>query len=303
MNTPIRLRRLVPVALLAVALLHTACIEFDRQVLTYRVDTAADELRIFQDYHGIYGADQEEELTKQEIQQLRSVLETERTFFFANWIFEFNVPQMEEAVEELVEEDDSPRKRELRASARQAVKTLRENLTINNGPFYLDADGHLSGVQMVRIGNLSRVVAAVNDGVRAMMEYNLLIKELDAEDRKLIERALQKKRPYLQVKGNRLTFRHPMTVTVFRRDFAKSDTGEDNFRRLRAAGINVTHEDGEIRVNVGREKDRVTRVAMDTFEKPYRENVLRYTQQARLPVEPEYDVAKAAREFLEPGKK
>lgn len=293
------LRYLVVLAGLAIALLQTACIEFDRQIMSYRLDAKADTLLIFQNYLGIYGGDNENVLSDQEVAQLRSVLEGERTFFFYNWIFELNVSQLEQTAGNLGEDQaDSDRERALYARARKAVKTLRENLTINNGPFYLDPEGRLSGVQMVRITKLTKVVTAVNDGIRAMLQRNLLVKDLDPEERRLTERALAERRPYLTVEGNRISFRYPMTGEGFRRDFAKPESGDADLRRLRAAGISVTHENGEFRASVGKVEDRVTRVAMDTFEKPYRENALHHTQQARIAVEPEYDAARATREFL-----
>lgn len=299
MNRIPAVRRLAVTTALAIALFHTACIEFDRQVVSYRVDRQADTLLIFQNYLGIYGADAEHELTEQEIQQLRSVLENERTFFFANWIFELNVSQMDQAIRTLHEEEvGSPGRRELNARLRKAVKTLRDNLTINNGPFYLDAKGHLSGVQMVRITRLSTVVKAVNDGIQANLQRDLLTKDLPPERRHLTERAVADKAPFLEIEGNQIRFRHPMTAEAFRREFTESENVDKNLQRLREAGIVVTHKDGELRAAVGKVGDRVTRVAMDTFEKPYRGNALAHVQKTGIAVEPEYGAARAAREFL-----
>ena len=70
-------------------LLLCGCLEFEEQSMSYRYDEKTDTLYIFQDYRGI-AASSGEKLSADEVQQLESVIKTERTFFFANWIFEFN---------------------------------------------------------------------------------------------------------------------------------------------------------------------------------------------------------------------
>jgi mRNA-degrading endonuclease RelE of RelBE toxin-antitoxin system len=228
------------------------------------------------------------------------VLEGERTFFFANWIFEFNVRQMEEASDSIGADASSVKERALASRMRQAVRTLRENLTINNGTFYLDAKGHLGGVQRVRIGNLSRVVDTVNDGLHAFIELRLLSHKLDPEEQPLYRRALTDPSAFLTVKGNRLTFRFPMSEAAFRREIAKPETDDADLRRLRQAEIHVTHADGEFRVIIGREDERVTTISLDTFEKPYRPNVLRHLETKGTPIPATFHPARAASEYLGP---
>src|SRR5262245_49230124 len=70
--------------------LVTGCLEFEQQTLTYRYDAKTDTLRIFQSYQGIFGADGNDGLSKDELEQLNSVLTGQRTFFFSNWVWEFN---------------------------------------------------------------------------------------------------------------------------------------------------------------------------------------------------------------------
>src|SRR5439155_20837429 len=79
----------------------TGCLEFEDQTLTYRYDAGTDTLRIFQDYHGIFGADDTAKVTEAEVEQLDSVLKGQRTFFFANWILEYNREQLRELLQEL----------------------------------------------------------------------------------------------------------------------------------------------------------------------------------------------------------
>ena len=55
--------------------------DFEKQTMVYRHYPKADTLVIWQQYEGIYGDDGFEGLSLEEIDQLHSVLEGERTFF------------------------------------------------------------------------------------------------------------------------------------------------------------------------------------------------------------------------------
>src|SRR5256885_3355843 len=66
---PVRPRILRLLALLPMLWL-TGCLEFEDQTLTYRYDARTDTLRIFQDYHGIFGADDTSKMTAEEEEQL-----------------------------------------------------------------------------------------------------------------------------------------------------------------------------------------------------------------------------------------
>ena len=96
--------------LLLLACAISGCVEFQEQTMSYRYDKAADELRIFQDYRGIFGGGDGAdslpgtELSAREQGELESVLEGQHTFFFANWIFEYD----REAMETLREKLDGP---------------------------------------------------------------------------------------------------------------------------------------------------------------------------------------------------
>ena len=59
---------LLPIVLLA------GCIEFERQTLTYSYNPATDTLKVFQDYHGIFGADTTNSLSNEELTQFDSVI-------------------------------------------------------------------------------------------------------------------------------------------------------------------------------------------------------------------------------------
>ena len=284
---------------LVLALLHTGCIEFKRQVLSYRIDTQEDALLIFQNYQGIYGAEHEDRLSNQEAAQLRSVMEGERTFFFSNWIFELNVASLDKTLADLENEPEStPAERAIRGRIGSAVKAVRENLTVGNGPLYLDTEGRLCGTQTVRINNLTAVIRAANDGIAAYLERKLLNSDNDSEERRMAGQARRDHSPFLSVEGNQILFRHPLTDAQLRRELFPPGKGDRQLAKLKQAGIHISHEAGQLRVRIGQPTDRVTRLAMNPFANAYRKNALRFTQEQRVPVEPEYDVETATTEFL-----
>ncbi|MFP6837207.1 MAG: hypothetical protein VB948_14010 [Pseudomonadales bacterium] len=82
-----------------IALLLGGCVEFERQTMVYRHDTERDELRMLMIYEGIYGSGREERDRK----ELLSVLLRPRTFFFSNWLLEYDRDQWIELADDLAE--------------------------------------------------------------------------------------------------------------------------------------------------------------------------------------------------------
>jgi len=160
---PVRPRILRRLALLPMLWL-TGCLEFEDQTLTYRHDPGTDTLRIFQDYHGIFGADNTAKLTDTEMEQLDSVLKGQRTFFFANWILEYNREQLRDLLTEL---KDPEKRKELEqpetAIARyEKLLTLAvDNVRVENNGFYFDAKGRLCGSQKVIVTQVAKLIARI----------------------------------------------------------------------------------------------------------------------------------------------
>ena len=144
MTVPSRMLRLF--ALLPMLLL-IGCLEFEDQTLSYRYDSGTDTLRIFQDYHGIFGADDTAKVTDAEMEQLDSVLKGQRTFFFANWILEYNREQLRELLEQL---KDPQKRKEMKLSepasaGYEKLLTLAlDNVRVENNGFYFDEIGRAS---------------------------------------------------------------------------------------------------------------------------------------------------------------
>src|SRR5262245_53638118 len=179
--------------------LLTGCLEFEQQTLTYRYDTKTDTLRIFQSYQGIFGGDGNNGLSKDELEQLNSVLTGQRTFFFANWIWEFNRDALRETVDKLKQPDAQ---QELKldpaglARAETLLKVVLDNVTVENGPFYFDQHGKLCGVQQVTLKQCSKIIAAANPAVRDYLKIEAAKDDTSAENRSLYLKSAERQREY-----------------------------------------------------------------------------------------------------------
>src|SRR5437870_8435677 len=243
-------------ALFSVALL-VGCIEFERQTLTYTYDAPTDTLKIFQDYHGIFGADDPHQPTSSELEQLDSVLKTQRTFFFGNWITEINHDQLRDLLKQFKDpEYQKQQKLEPPAAANleTLVKLLLENVHIENGPFYLDAGGKLSAVQRVTITKTSKLIAAGNVAIRDWLNAKAGESETAAEEQRLYRKSAQQQQNYIKLDGNRLTVRVPATQAKFDKTVGDHKQAEE----FKKSGGSITFTNDEITLSIGRPADKLT---------------------------------------------
>lgn len=238
-------------ALLAVALALTGCIEFDRQTMTYEHDAQADTLRIHQTYHGIYGADDVTQLSGKEREQLADVMKGQRTFFFANWIFELNIGAFKEALaSSAVPETDSLKEAQRRA-ATNLLALLVANVRVENGKFYLDDQGQPCGTQRVTIRNVSKLLAAGNELTRRDLEVKLKRGET-AEERELINAALARPEPFFTLTGQQIRYRGPFTRAEFDQLGADDPKLKHFISEFIRQGGTMAHENSEVRLRFGR---------------------------------------------------
>ncbi len=290
-------------ALALLALGQTGCLDWVLQTATYRHDPETDTVRIFQTYHGLFGSDEPGEITRNEIDQLASVLTGQRTFFFANWIAEYSRTQIAEALtNSLAATPDATgaelvRQTEKKQHLEALLKLLLANVRVENGTFYLDAEKRLCGVQRVTLNHFSQLVPAANRVLR-----DLLIEEAanpDASDARKtrLNRWLDRKQDVLTVTGNRLLLRGP----VSRAEYDKAIANEPKYQKLltefRAGGGEFRHENDELIVRLGTETAPHVSVRLPVAEKPYRTNLLHHLQ-GRQPVRATFAPAAAAAEFL-----
>ncbi len=266
--------------LLAFAVALTGCIEFERQTVTYLHDAKADTLHIHQTYHGIYGADDATKLSEQERVQLDSVMKGQRTFFFANWIFELNVGLFREGLAK----SEAPKTNSLEEAQRRAetnlLTLLIANVRVENGKFYLNEKGQSCGTQRVTLRNVSKLVAAGNALMRKALEVEMKDKPTAAE-RELINASLARPEPFFTLTGQQLRFRYPLP----RAEFDKADADDPKLKQFTSEfvrqGGTMSHEKGELHIRFGRtDAARESLTLPMTTDKSYRANAtghIRYT--------------------------
>ena len=295
---PVNSRMLRVFALLPMLLL-IGCLEFEDQTLSYRYDPAADTLRIFQDYHGIFGADDTAKVTAEEEEQLDSVLKGQRTFFFANWILEYNDEQLRERLKEL---KDPQKQKEMTETARARLEKLLtlalENVHVENNGFYFDAKGRLCGSQKVTVTKVSKLIAAGNDVVRETIKAEAGKSETSAEDKAVLLKAEAGPGNFIHLQGSALTVRVPMSP----RSYAEMmDPGSSDARLLaefRRQGGRITTTNDMVTFGLGVPTNAETTLTLPMAKKPYVPNAVDAVRK-RASIREKFDPASAARAFLD----
>ena len=279
----------------------TGCLEFEDQTLTYRYDAGTDTLRIFQDYHGIFGADDTAKVTDAEVDQLDSVLKGQRTFFFANWILEYNREQLRELLQEL--KDPQKRKEMTEAASVRFEKLLTlavDNVRVENNGFYFDAKGRLCGSQKVTVTQVTKFIAAGNDAVREMIKAEAAKPETSAEDKAVLLKAEAGPGNFIQLEGSALTVRMPMTPRAYAE---MMDPGSNDARLLaefRRQGGRITVTNDLATFGFGAPTNAVSTLTLPMAKKPYVPNAADAVRK-RTRIRDKFDPASAARAFLIPS--
>jgi len=195
--------------------LLTGCLEYQKQTMSYRYDERTDTLRIFQKYAGIFAeGGKDGKLTAEERDQFESVITGQRTFFFNNWIMEYDRKQIEEQLQKL-KEDEKNAANEMteagRASLEKLLRLLLDNTQVINGPCYLDADGKLCGVQFVSVTRFSTLVAAANDFASHYIKSEAEDKNCKGADKAAALRFAARPRSVVDLNGNSVTVRLPVS--------------------------------------------------------------------------------------------
>lgn len=289
MNVPRFIRSAAfSVGLLLVTIAFTGCIEWDHQVVRYRYDHKTDTLLIFQDYRGIYGADKKEQLSDNEKEQIKSVLEGQRTFFFANWIFEISRESLRDSMAEMRDRSgDTVAEDDARLAILAAMEIFEPSFTIKNGDFYHDQEGRLSAVQSVSIRNVSKILPLVNEAIRAAYKAEARKKVDNVEAQLSWNRVADGKWTFIRFVGNQVQLKLP--GNLFEEDVDLKD--------LKNSGVQIGLVDSGVTATMGRPDDKFTTVAHDPFEKTYGDNLLKHLQ-GKVKIRKTLDVEKQAKNFL-----
>ena len=297
-------RMLVPVLAGIVAVALTGCLDWVEQTMTYRHDPKTDTVRIFQQYHGLFASEGEGELSKEETEQFDSVMKGQRTFFFANWVTEFNRAQLEEELAKSTastpdgDGEELARKQALKRDLEVLLKLALDNVRVENGSFYVDAQQRLSGTQRVTIGKFSQIVASANRVLRQVFAGEAAKPEKSDEERAALKRWLDRKEDNVVISGNRLLLRLPMTRAAYEKDFVNGEKSEKTHRALVAGGGERKYENDAMTIRVGAVADAQVSVRLPVSDKVYRENFRKFVQGRKLVVEG-FKPAAALAEFLE----
>ena len=289
----------LPVLLAAwCALLLTGCLEFERQTLTFHYDAKTDTLRMFQNYQGIFGVDKADALSDQELEQLQSVLSTPRTFFFANWILEYN----RDLVSEKLAESKTPGANETAAAAAARARlgtllqSLLDNVRVENDGFHLDEKGKLCGVQRVTVTRVSKLVAAGNESIRNALKVDY--EGSTAEERALYAKSAAGPADYIQIEGNQIRLRFPITRADFEKNFGPNADANKLLEEFRRSGGTLVFADNELKWSISKPAETTTSVTLPVSDKPYVSNLLAAVKKKSIAVREKFEPEAAAKEFL-----
>ena len=293
------------IACLAVLLLP-GCIEFEKQTLVFRHYPETDTLVIWQHYEGIHGEDNEHGLSKKEREQLHSVVNGQRTFFFGNWITEYNAEDTGKFIAEeearlkkgFASKPEADEVRQMLAFARM----VRKSVIIKNGPFYLNQQKCLSATQHVTLNNVGKITRDINALFHmAILQGNRIFDVFGGFEEgdpniELLEKSAHAKMEYLTLKGQQLQFRWPMTAEHFHRGMREKSTAK-GVELARKGGVTIQQKDNLLIITAGKLKTADTFVSIKLPDVAFQPNA-NGTVSKRYGLAKDFNPAKARAKFL-----
>ena len=282
-----------PILLIPIVLIFSSCIEFESQDLVYHHDDEKDEIRITLNYHGIFGnLDKGQNtqnnpgdmvtngsLNQKQIEQLESVLDQKRAFFFSNWIFEFSPKLLAQMLE-----DRSERNKDHRFGKAETVliQNLIKNGKLNNIAFYLGPNGKIGGAQTLRIKNLSSILTLANKVIQGQTIAHIpeLRRELaskkvpttpDKEAIQLFEKKMATPYTFIKMEGNLLTLQFPSI-------YSNPEKMAQSFSNDLPHGADISIKDGDIIIKVGSPSGETGKLQKKCFN-GYSPNAKNYLQE------------------------
>jgi hypothetical protein len=275
------------------------CLEFQEQTMAYHHDAKTDTLRIFQVYRGICGTSKEDVLSDDEQGQLHSVLTTERTFFFSNWILEHD----KEMLKQLLADIRDPEHRGKDGHSEEDVKRLEplfrmlvENIRVENGPLYLDANGQLCGVQFVTVSKVSELIRAANAAVLHYAMTEVAKASPESAEKAVLLGFLERGTQAFRLQANEFSITLPMTRSEFEKIFIGA---ESPYAPLLRAGLKANFADNEVTLTLGTASDSITTLTAPMSKQPYHGNAVADARK-HTAIREEYDAKSAMKGFLTP---
>jgi len=296
-------------------LLLLACVDFDGQTLSFRYDAKSDRLLIFQHFEGIHtdgdaaapsakakakgkakGKKKKAKPrspTEKERRELESVVKGQRTFFFGNWITEYNradceadIVQSSAKLASLGEPEKAALKARI-AVCRQLVASVK----ITNGKFFLNKQGQLCGYQLVVVEQVSKLLPLINDAIRTFVATDPMDKITAAGREKV--RAFAKKGRWVELEGGELRIRYYDTYDEF------LELREGLLKQFLQAQIILNYDEPLIEIIIGRKGNKRTTLTTPSKSKPDR-RLIRHVRKT-YGIEKKVDVDSLRERFLESG--
>jgi hypothetical protein len=229
--------------------------------VTYSIEN--NELTLFQEYHGIFGEApknkdenktkaKKTELTEEEKQEICSVVNGERTFFFDNWITEYNRAKLLKEVtrHEYPAKGLSDSEKRYIRDWLPLSKLLLENVTVSNGDFYFDDQRRLSGYQIVRVKMVTQLIEQANRSISMAILAEEDNPNADAQQRNLKARQktlAQEGHNWIEVNGNQISISFPAT----REEYLETKNKTASYTSKGTQAIEVSYGDGITTIAIG----------------------------------------------------
>jgi hypothetical protein len=227
------------------------------------------------------------------VDQLTSVMEVQRTFFFNNWITEYNRERLEEMRDTPPGELESDPAYE--AVIRDAIPMLLANVTVENVGFYFDANQRLCGAQQVTVRQVSKVFDAVNKVVRHVMRDQAARDDKSAEEKRSLLAFANAGKKALRIEGNQLEVQMPLSEA----DFLEFKNHSPQGAAFTKSGGVKKLEDGVLVLTIGGKDAKSGSLTMPFSGSPYNSKAVAHAR--KYGIKESFDAAQAARDFLKLG--
>jgi hypothetical protein len=285
------MNRLHSFPLLLLLFSFSSCIEFEQEKLTYIHDEEKDELRVTLTYEGIFGnldkgqnsqngpndLATENRLNQKQIEQLESVLEQKRAFFFSNWIFEYD----QRTLSEILTKDKPTTERSVFGKPeKELIQSLIKEIKVENVGFFRNEKGQLCAAQTLKISNASGIIEQANEVLGRQVKAR--IQEMREErDRKvpnaftaatidLIENRVREGFPFIKIQGNLIT------ITLIMTPPDQERISKSTLKDL-PKGARIEFQDEALLIKIGTRHAQQSRLSKKCFE-GYWPNALNHIQ-------------------------
>lgn len=180
----------------------SSCVNFDGQTVRMHIDESKDRIDALFLYRGLHSSAAD---TSQALEQLEEVRDGARWFaFLSNWPFMIHV-------DNIVEHERDP----TYPASNLGLDLVDESVEVRNGELWVDGEGRLNAYQLVRLRNLSAVVAAANAAMLEALRRPEGLEEFvserldDPETVALLRAAIDRGDAFIGIDGQAVTYTLP----------------------------------------------------------------------------------------------